>query len=98
MPAERVPMRQVREVLRLTYSTAIPGREIARALRGCAFYSASNRGALSRGGAHLANSRRHDGRAAGGEALRQYREQTRTPPLHRARLGRGSIASSSAST
>jgi transposase len=32
MPAERVPMRQVREVLRLTYSAAIPRREIARRL------------------------------------------------------------------
>ena len=32
MPAERVAMRQVREILRLTFSSKIPGREIARRL------------------------------------------------------------------
>jgi transposase len=32
MPAERVAMRQVREILRLTFSSGIPGREIARRL------------------------------------------------------------------
>ena len=30
MPAERVPMRQVREILRLTFSGDVAGREIAR--------------------------------------------------------------------
>jgi len=32
MPAERVPMRQVREILRLTFSGDVAGREIARRL------------------------------------------------------------------
>ncbi len=32
MPAERVAMRQVREILRLTFSSGIAGREIARRL------------------------------------------------------------------
>jgi transposase len=32
MPAERVAMRQVREILRLTFSSGIPGREVARRL------------------------------------------------------------------
>src|ERR1043166_8846290 len=32
MPAERVAMRQVREILRLTFSSGMPGREIARHL------------------------------------------------------------------
>ena len=32
MPAERVAMRQVREILRLRFSSGIPGREIARRL------------------------------------------------------------------
>src|SRR6266446_1404973 len=32
MPAERVVMRQVREILRLTFSSEIGGREIARRL------------------------------------------------------------------
>jgi transposase len=32
MPAERVPMRQVREILRLTFSSRMSGREIARRL------------------------------------------------------------------
>jgi hypothetical protein len=32
MPAERVPMRQVREILRLTFSGDIAGPEIARRL------------------------------------------------------------------
>lgn len=33
MPAERVTMRQVREILRLAFSNTVPGREIARRLR-----------------------------------------------------------------
>jgi transposase-like protein len=32
MPAERMPMRQVREILRLTFSGDVAGREIARRL------------------------------------------------------------------
>src|SRR6202453_2551479 len=32
MPAERVPMRQAREIIRLKYSTSLPTREIARRL------------------------------------------------------------------
>ena len=30
MPAERVAMRRVREILRLTFASRMPGREIAR--------------------------------------------------------------------
>src|SRR5205823_6406704 len=32
MPAERVAMRQVREILRLRFASGLPGREIARRL------------------------------------------------------------------
>ena len=69
MPAERVAMRQVREILRLSFVGPRSGSEIARRLGLAASTVRETLQRVSRGGADLAAAGRCDGRGAGDEAL-----------------------------
>ena|SRR5271166_5359987 len=88
MPAERVSMRQAREIIRLKFSASLPTREIARRL---GLAPSTVRETLSRleSWAFLAVAGRDRRRRTGGGALRQSQKQTGTPPPCRAGLARG---------
>src|SRR5467141_3491793 len=89
MPAERVAMRHVREIIRLKFSAGISTREIARRL---GIAASTVRETLRRfEGAGLGSlAGRHERRRPGGGALRQSRDQTGPSPPRRAGLADGS--------
>ena len=89
MPAERVPMRQAREIIRLKFSAGMATREIARRLGPCAFDGSGDVEPAGGRRAFLAAAGRNERRRTGGGALRQPQEQAGTSPPRRAGLAGG---------
>ena len=87
MPAERIGMRDAREIIRLKVSGGIDARDRAAAWHG-ALDGAGDVEAGGRRGPRLAVAGGHDRRGAGGGALRQPAQQARPSADRRAGLGR----------
>src|SRR6266496_2700531 len=89
MPAERIAMRQVRDVLRLNAAGVPRQRDRAPGRRGAVDGSVDVEAARCRW-ARLAVADRDDRRGAGGAALYRGWQEAGSPPPRRTRLGRGS--------
>ena len=87
MPAERIAMRQVREVLRLKFVGGVSDQRDRPPDRRGAVDSARDDQALPGRRAELAAAGRADRRRAGSEALPRCRHQAGPPASGRARLG-----------
>ena len=89
MPAERIAMRQVRDVLRLK-AAGVSGNEIARRVGVASSTVRLTLKRLAAAGLELAIAGRADRRGAGGAALHRGRQEAGASPARRARLGGGS--------
>ena len=89
MPAERIAMRQVRDVLRLN-AAGVSGNEIARRVGVASSTVRLTLKRLAAAGLELAVAGRADRHRAGSAALHRGRQEAGPSPPRRARLGGGS--------
>src|SRR5271157_4334912 len=89
MPAERVSMRQAREIIRLKFSASLPTREIARRLGLAPSTVRETLSRLESAGLSWPLPEGIGDTELEAAALRQSQKQTRTPPPCGAGLVRG---------